>query len=327
MAAPRSIPTAVLVLSLGLAAFVALALEFYRLRVSIRQEVLGEAQVATHAAAATLDRDQQGLVRIVRGLVVDLASGGLTQADLDRRLGDEIRAQPHVFTVAVVFPAGPDEALVAPVAMRTADGPRVSRLDRAYDLRGSAWYQDVATRPDLRWHGPVHGPASGHFLALYCEPWSTPDRPHVLGQVCGTWSLYEVEALRRALPAGRFGYTWLLSHEARSLAHPYVDWVRAARTPDQVADERGDVRLREVARRAIAGQAGAAYAIDPLTGRGAVMFQAPIPTSGWSLVAVVLEHDILAGEPALRRRQIVMAVVVLSTLAAAAAIVLLGGRK
>lgn len=328
MAVPRSIAATVLVLSLGFAVVATLAIELHQVRASIRQEALGEAQAATHAAADALERNQQGLVRIVRGLVADLGSGDLGLADLSPRLDDELRrAQPQVFTVTVVFPARPDEALIAPIAMRTAEGPQVSRLDQVYDLRGSAWYRDVSARPELRWHGPMPGPASGHFLALYCEPWSAPDHPGLLGHVCSSWSLYEVEAQRRTLPAGRFGYTWLLSHETRSLAHPYIDWVRSARTPEQVADEGGDAGLREVARRAIAGEAGATLATDPLTGRGAVMFQAPIPTSGWSLVAVVLQDDILAAEPSLRRRQIMLAVVVLSTLAAAAAILLFGGRR
>ena len=145
--------------------------------------------------------------------------------------------------------------------------------------------------------------------------------------MCASLSLHDVEALRQSLPSGRFGYTWVLSHEGRSLAHPKVDWVRAAKTPAQLAEETGDARLREVGVRAGAGLAGTVQAVDPLTGRRAEFIQVPIAASGGALVAVILRDDVVAAEPSLRRRQIEIAVAVLATFTAVIALLLAGGRR
>lgn len=318
---------AALALSLGLVVVASLALDLHRLQESHRGAVLDDAHAATHVAAEKIARNQNELVAVVRRLGVDLGMGNLPLSAVEPRLAEEVRLRPHITSVAVVFPAEPGAPLVAPAAIRRKEGHRTMRLEQLYDVGASEWFRDVEAHPEPGWHGPFLGPATGQFIAYYCEPWTRRREPERLGHVCGAWSLFEIEAFRQSLPAGRFGYTWLLSREARSLAHPDVDWLRAARTPDQIADELGDPRLREVGALAAAGLAGVVQAVDPLTGREAVMFQEPIATSGWSLVAVVLQDDILAGEPALRRREIDLVVAVLATLAAAALPLLLGGRR
>jgi hypothetical protein len=320
MTGSRRVVAVALVLSLGSLIVAALAIAHHRRWVALRQEIFAETQASTRAAAATIDRNHQDLVALVRELRAEIVAKQPSLADIDALLIDAIQARPHIFNVGVMVPAEPGETFVAPFVITGAEGHRLVRLDKIYDLRTSEWYADLTAHPEPGWHGPFYGPASKHFIAFYCEPWTQPGRPGALGHVCATWSLYEIETLRQTLPAGRYGYTWMLSHEARSLAHPVIDWVRSARTPDQAADEFGDPRLREVGRLATEGRAGDVEVVDPLTGRHAVMFQAPIPTAGWSLVAVVLEHDILAGDAPLRRRRLEIVIAVLATFAAAVAV-------
>jgi hypothetical protein len=318
MTGPRSVAVAALVLTLGSLIVAGMAIEHHRRRVSLRELIYVQTQASTRAAAAAIERDHRELVTLVHGLSDEFSASDVTLADIDARLVAAARARPHLFGLVAIMPDDRGDTLIAPIVLRTAEGHRLSRLEDLYDVRRSDWYMDVVARPDPGWHGPFYGPASGHFIAYYCEPWSRPERRDLLGHVCLSWSLYEIETLRQTLPAGRFGYTWMLSHEARTLAHPDIDWVRSARTPDQVADEYGDPRLREVGRLAIAERAGAVQVTDPLTGREALMFQEPIPTSGWSLVAAVLEHDILASDAPLRRRRLNIVITVLAMFAAAA---------
>ncbi|WAS92326.1 hypothetical protein [Nannocystis punicea] len=323
---PRSAVAAELVLALGLVLVALQAREFFRARASLLQAVYEDVAAATRAAAADLDAAQRECMTAVQGLIADLAAGRLSFADVERRLAHEAASHPHLFGVVVVFP-GSGGALLVPADIRGVKGRTHVRLDRSVDVPGTDWYAFAAAQTEPAWGGPVRGTWSGHYLALFCGPWSPPGRPSARGHVCASLSLHDLEALRQSLPAGRFGYTWLLSREGRSLSHPKVDWVRAARTPDELAEETGDPRLRELGRRAAAGEAGSLQAADPLTGRAAVMIQAPIPASGGSLIAVILRDDIVAAEPSLRRRQIDIVVAVLATLTATATLLLTGGRR
>lgn len=327
MVRPRSVAAAAFVLTLGSLIVAGMTLEHHRRRVSLRELIYFSTRASTRAAAAAIERDHRALVALVHGLSDEFAAPGVTLADVDAHLIDAAQAQPDLFGLVAIMPGEPGAPLVAPAVLRTPEGHRLSRLDHLYDVRRSDWYLDLLARPQPGWHGPFYGPATGHFIAYYCESWSRPERPDQRGHVCLSWSLYEIEALRQTLPAGRFGYTWLLSQEARTLAHPVIDWVRASRTPDQLADERDDPLLREVGRLAIDGRAGAVPVTDPLTGRDAVMFQEPVAPSGWSLVAVVLEHDILAGDVPLRRRRLDIVIAALATLVAAVLVAPPGTRR
>lgn len=322
----RSVFAAELVLLLGAVVVALQARAFHRARASLLQAVHDDVQAATRAAAADLDREQRGCMAVVRAVVADLDAGRLSLADVERRLAAEIAAHPHVFGLVVAFPASGGAVLV-PGNIRGDHGRMSVRLDQHDDVRRTDWYMAAAARPEPGWHGPFRGAYSGHFITVYCEPWSPPGRRSARGHVCGSLSLHDVEALRQTLPSGRFGYTWVLSHEGRSLAHPKVDWVRAAKTPEQLAEETGDARLREVGARAGAGLAGTLQAVDPLTGRGAEFIQVPIAASGGALVAVILRDDVIAAEPSLRRRQLEIAVAVLATFTAVVAVLLAGGRR
>lgn len=327
MVGSRRVVAVGLVLAIGLAGVSVLAVRYHHLRQSPLQALLDDAQAATSAAAADLDADQQRLVAVAHDLATDLQSGALMSADFEPRLFGDARRNPDLFSLVVVLPAEPTSSLSAPAVISTEQGLRFVQLERLYEVRRSEWFSALAEHPEPGWLGPIHGRATGHFLAAYCEPWADLERPSLVGYVCVAWSLYELEVLRQALPSARFGYTWLLSQGGSSLAHPDIDWVRAARTPSEVADAGGDPRLREVGRRAIAREAGSQRAVDPFTGQGAVMFQEPLASSGWSLVTVVLEDKLLAGQPPLRQRQIELTVAVVLTLAAAAAAFVLGGTR
>lgn len=323
---PRRAVAAELVLALGLVLVALHAREFFRARAALLQAAYEDVAIATRAAAAAVDGDHRECMAVVRGLVADLEAGRLALAGVERRLARETATHPHLFGVVVVFP-GSGGALLAPADLRAGQGRSFVRLDRVLDVRATDWYAAAIAIGDAGWGGPIRGSYTGHYITLYCGAWAPPARADARGHVCASLSLHDLEALRQSLPAGRFGYTWVLSREGRSLSHPKVDWVRAARTPDELAEETGDPRLREVGRCAADGVTGSLQATDPLTGREAVMIQAPIPASGGSLVAVILRDDIVAAEPSLRRRQIDIVVAVLATLTATGGLLLAGGRR
>lgn len=314
-------------LGLGLGVLAVQTREFSRIREGLRREVHAEVRRTLESTRAALDRAHQEAITVVRELVADLESGWLDADVAHARLRAEVLARPSILGLAVALPNDPGEPYVVPTYLRNLEDQRTLRLDEVYDVGGSEWFKHVLAHPEPGWHAPFLGQASGHFLAIYCEPWSRPAAPAAIGHVCAALSLHEIDALRRALPARRFGYTWMLSGEARTVAHPNVDWVRAGVTPSQIAEAIGEPRLGEVERRAIEGREGVIEAIDPLTARDALFFQKVIPTSAWSLVAVILEDEVLAAEPRLRRRQVEIVVTITLTLAIAVLVVFRGGRR
>lgn len=310
----------------GACLVVVLSADYLSLRTSLREKAFLETEAATHASALEVDRQQRAIASLVDEMAADLTSGALAVGDLEAKLRDELTTHPDLFVLAVAVPPAEGRPLAFPSVRRVVGGYKFEDIAQAYDITQIDWYRDVQERPAPGWHGPFYGPATGHFIAFYCHTWGPPDRPGDSTSVYAAYSLHDLGAVRRALPAGRYGYAWVLSQEARPLSFPDTGWVRTGHTMDQTAQSLGMPQLGEVGRRAIAGEAGRLHMRDPITGADAVLFQEPVPASGWSIVAVLLEREIVAGVPALKRLQVVIATSLLVTLGAGAALAFLRVR-
>lgn len=307
--------------------------DYVNRRASLRAQALADATAAVRASAAELDRQQRTLASLVDALAADLTSGALPLGAIEPRLRENVEGHPEMYGMGVMIAAVEDKTAHFLTVVRDYNTLRFVDLQQLHDrqhlhgLEQSDWYHDVQANVAPGWHGPYYAEATGHFVAYYCHPWGRMDRPGDTTHVCAGYSLHEMEAVRKALPAERYGYTWLLSQEARPLSHPDTNWVRARRTMDEVSQSRGIPELREIGRRATMGEAGALRLRDPMTGEDAIALQEPVPASGWSVVAIVLDGEIVAKVPALKRLQVLIAIAVVVALGAAGALAFLSARR
>src|SRR5690606_13632449 len=90
------------------------------------------------------------------------------------------------------------------------------------------------------------------------------------------------------------GYAFLVSRGGTFIAHPEKARIGTGQLA-AYADETGSAALGAVAEAVAAGREGNVRAVDPYTGREAVLFYTPLEVSGWSLVAVAPVGEMLAG--------------------------------
>lgn len=317
----------------GASAAAVLTADYASRRASLRARALADAATAVSASAAELDRDQRTLETLVDALAADLTSGALPVGAIEPRLRQAVEDHPEMYGMGVGIASVEDQTAHFLTVVRDYGTLRFVDLQQLHDrqhlhgLEESDWYNDVQVNVVPGWHGPYYAEATGHFVAYYCHPWGPADRPGDSTHVCAGYSLHDMEAARKALPAGRYGYAWVLSKEARSLSHPDTNWVRTRRTMDEVAQSRGIPELREIGRRATMGEAGTLRMRDPMTNEDALALQEPVPASGWSVVAVVLDAEIVAGVPALKRLQVLIATAVVVALGGGGALAFLLARR
>jgi methyl-accepting chemotaxis protein len=89
----------------------------------------------------------------------------------------------------------------------------------------------------------------------------------------------------------------------------------------RLAAKRHDPELAAVARRAASGRAGQAEAVDPHTGRRALISWAPFGGTGWTALAVAPLDEVLAPVRALRDRLLIVGLLALLLVSGAVALV------
>ena len=89
------------------------------------------------------------------------------------------------------------------------------------------------------------------------------------------------------------GYCTLISGQGTFIAHPDASLVMR-KSIFTLADEQAIGELSAVGRDMVAGKTGARRIRDYVSGEPKWMVYAPVPSAGWSLAAVIPEHDVLA---------------------------------
>src|SRR4051794_2609274 len=96
------------------------------------------------------------------------------------------------------------------------------------------------------------------------------------------------------------GYAFVAADSGLLVAYPRQKKWAGNKTVAQIASQRHVPGMAGIPAAATAGRSGHIETVDPVSGKPAVMFYAPVKTGSWSFVAVAPKAEVLAGVNSLR---------------------------
>ena len=251
------------------------------------------------AAAQDLDTRLRSVMPLVTRTADQLSSGQLTAPGLPAWFHAELTGHALLSGFGVAYEPyaeAPGTRLYAPYLERQGRSFQLTDIATWYDYTQFQyrWYGDPILEGAM-WKAPLFPLHSARPVAMYCVPFykpgpRTPDEEPA-GLVFATVSLRTLVGSLRGLRAGTSGYSFIFSRQGVYLSHPRADLVRDRQTVFETAWRRNDTALNSMAIRAIKGEHGYVGSHDELTGQSSWIFYAPVPTTGWTLAAVVFQDD------------------------------------
>lgn len=290
-----------LVLAIGAPLLVAyLCMAWCEYRLGHREAMASmESHLAEVAArqAAELDGDLStaaALARTIARLIT--SSPDLTAERVRAVIEDNLRANPDVFGMCAAFEPNAlahDAAGLAVYYCRD-HGAKLRYVDVAAAVPGYKnldWYRPAKTSGRPFWTEPYFDTGVGErLMCTYTAPVTRDGRFRGLVTV----DLVS-EDLLGDLARIRIGngYCFLISRRGTFISHPEPSLVMRE-SIFTLADRHGVGELAEAGREMVAGKTGVRRIRDFATGQPKWMVYAPVPSAGWSLAAIIPEHEILA---------------------------------
>jgi hypothetical protein len=263
-------------------------------------------------AADEIDAELAGCAADADLLAADLGSGNLDGEDLEVRLQDLVEEHHEILTVGAAF-----DPLVlgrphAPAVSRRDESPTSIQIEDRTDYMGpeAFWYHD-AIRTGRGWRTPAWSEIDDSVTVMYSAPFrhsdgARPDEP--AGVVFVSVSLDRIRERVDELDTGALGWGGVLSAEGHYLAHPNEQRVEDPATLLEVLDAGGDGEYLGVIERALDGERVSLERSDTTTGQTAWFFHEPVEQTGWSVVLVRFEDEVLVTDRSYRRRVMLIAV-------------------
>ena len=225
--------------------------------------------------------------------------GDVTEPQVFADLVARVQGNAGVYGAATAFEPGTmpsDSRLYCPYVYRDKGGglERMFISEDVYDWHGDdawQWYREPARTGEPVWSDPYFDEGAGNVLMVtYSAPFFRDDR--IWGVTTADVLLPALRELVGADLGGEVDFV-IVTGEGRFVFSPATDDIMR-RTIFDLADARGDGRLRQLGERMTAGEAGTAV-VAGAGGDDTFAYFAPIRSTGWSLAAQVPEREALAG--------------------------------
>lgn len=321
-------------LLVGLVGIGLAGLQAYRLvagrNASVREAKRAAAQEAARAADE-IDEELRRCATAADALAGDLASGALSDDGIADRLRAIVEEDPEILTVGVAYHPSTRGGLHAPAVTRAGESTETLQLHEVQDYTapGAAWYHE-AIQEGRGWREPSWSEIEESMTVVYSAPFFRPrdadasaptgegsmavvysapfpepgDGDSSTGVVFVSLSLDRMSERVDELDTGSLGWGGILSREGHYLVHPNEQRVEDPATLPEVLHARGDDEYLATIRRALDGERVTLERTDTTTGQTAWFFHEPVEQTGWSVVLVRFEDEILATDRPYRRRVI-----------------------
>ena len=290
-----------LVLSIGvplLAAYLFMAWCEYRL--GQREALANMASHLTELAArpaAELDGDLSTAAELSRTVAILIApSTDLTAEGIRAMLQDNLRANPKVFGMCAAFERNAFSRDVAAFAAyycrHQHEGLRYVDVATAFpDYTNLNWYRPARAGGRPFWTEPYFDTGVGErLMTTYVAPMTRDGRFRgvVTVDLLSEDLLQELARIRIGS-----GYCALVSRKGTFISHPDPSLVMRE-SIFTLARRHGLDELADAGKEMVAGKTGVRRIRDFATGRPKWMVYAPVESAGWSLAAIIPEHEVLA---------------------------------
>lgn len=234
--------------------------------------------------------------------------------DLQAQIMDALAANQDIFGSAVAFEpyaANPAQRYFAPYCHRGPDGrsPVLINLGRE---TSSYLYMDWFLLPKVMgrpsWSEPYFDENGGKvIMATYSHPFyrKADSQRGFAGVVTADLSLQWLREIVSAISFYQSGHAFLVSQAGVFITHPNERLVMRE-SIFSVAESTSDPDLRAVGRSMISGGSGFTRVSNPLLGRNAWLYYAPLQSTGWSLGVLVPEAELFADLRDLSRKALIM---------------------
>jgi len=250
-----------------------------------------------------------------------------------------ITSDPSCYGGTVAFAPNafdPQRRLYAPYLAKKNGELTFLRIEEAYDYTESEWeWYGRAMAEGSRWSEPYFDTSVGDVMmttysAIFHDMGQSSEEGEPRGVVTIDVSMDAIRDIVRSLDLGGMGYAALVSREGKFLYHPDEEIVLSGATILDLATRAGDPKLTTLAGMILDGESGIADHTAPLTGLDSWFVYEPVPTTGWSLIAVFVKEDAPIDTDVLRHWHIAISVAAIVFLSAGLALLLNivdGGRR
>jgi methyl-accepting chemotaxis protein len=258
-------------------------------------------------ASMTLAQDTAALVEGGRGVTDRRTNAGILRRLAERHenaLGIWVAFEPDAYDgrdadYRGVWPVGDPRGRYTTWAQRLTGTLKVEAFEDA-DPQNAWFEQDYYTLARDK-NGPVVVEPyldEGVMMTSYATSIRRGDQ--AIGTAGVDVALDTLDKQAKAVEVLDSGYAFVASDSGSLLAFPARKGWAGKKTLDGLAKERKADGLRGITAATKAGKAGHVETVDPVDGREAVLFYAPVTTGGWSFVAVAPKDEILASVNDLR---------------------------
>lgn len=297
----RGMVRALLAMGLILAVVASLGLLAWRNAVREAEQRRRADLALTRQVAERLDGDLRGLAMVGNVLAATVAEEpGSSEAELAESMRATITQEPRIFGMALAFEPGRFDASrtdfclyvyrsPSGIAEKYLHPPTYQPIYREWE-----WYRVPRESRRASWSEPYLDTGGGEIpMVTYSAP--IERRDGFAGVQTVDLSAEYFDGLRgwlREVNLGEGSYGFVLSRTGTFISHPHpaYDFAQLAiegKMPRRLDDLAGiDPSFVVLARSMQDGGAGSGTAIDPTTGKRATFLFAPIPSAGWSFVAV-----------------------------------------
>jgi class 3 adenylate cyclase len=255
----------------------------------------------TRQVAERLDGDLRGLAMVANVLAVNISREGAgSEQRLQHSMMATIAHEPRIFGMALAFepgrfdPAREDYCLYA---FRGPDGIQTKYLLPPTYLpiyREWEWYREPRETQRASWSEPYLDTGGGEIpMVTYSAPIELSGSFAGVQTVDLSYQYFdELRGWLQELNLGDRSYGFVLSEKGVFISHPHPDFdfarlALAGKPPRRLVDLTATAPSFVALAESMRGRSGSGTAVDPATGKEATLLFAPVPSAGWSFVAVV----------------------------------------
>lgn len=223
----------------------------------------------------------------------------LEEKELLALLKQELEKNPDYLEVGVAyqpFAYKSNQRLYAPYYTRKTGKTEQDRIGNYYDYTkpNNKWFYDTLEKGSL-WNDPVYYENSERFVSDYLVAFhkleSQSQKKSPVGVAYANLSLEKINELIKDLDVGKSGYVLLLSRKGEFLATPQQEYVKNRETIYNLAKQRQNPQLLNIAEKVREGKRASVEFLDEITGKSSWVFLEPISLNGWTLALVAIKED------------------------------------